>query len=388
MLISETHFTKKNYIKFANYTTYHTLHPAGTAHGGSAIIIKNTIKHHLSNNYQTEKMQATNVVIEDWISPITISVIYYPPKHATKQEDFESYFETLGHRFISGGDFNAKHPLWGSRLMSPKGRELCKAMENLNLESASKVEPTYWPTDRRKIPDVIDFYVIKNINKRYLKVQSCLELSSDHSPVLLSVCSKVFKKEKPCVLCNRRTDWTYFREQVEKTLNTSISLKTENEINESVEHFNLSIQQAAWNATSFSYTKGKDNEWSDLTKQKITEKRRLRKQWQMTRSPEIKTKLNRATKHLQKLLNYEKNQRTQEYLQNLGATQATDYSLWKATKRLKQPVPCVSSVRRLDGTWAKSATEKANTFAEHLKETFTPYDAEQTGEEPNLYGIK
>ncbi|XP_018368700.1 PREDICTED: nardilysin-like [Trachymyrmex cornetzi] len=239
-------------------------------------------------------MQATNVVIEDWFSPITISAIYCPPKHATKQEDFENYFETLGNRFISGGDFNAKHPLWGSRLMSPKGRELHKAMENLNLEPASKGEPTYWPTDRRKIPDVIDFYVIKNINKRYLKVQSCLELSSDHSPVLLTVRSEVLKKEKPCVLSNGRTDWTYFREQIEKTLNISISLKTEDEINEAVEHFNHSIQQAAWEATPFNYSKEKVKEWSDLTKQKVAEKRRLRKQCQLTRSPEMKTKLNKA----------------------------------------------------------------------------------------------
>jgi exonuclease III len=42
MLISETHFTEKNYFKLFNDTVYHTNHPAGTARGGSAIIIKKT----------------------------------------------------------------------------------------------------------------------------------------------------------------------------------------------------------------------------------------------------------------------------------------------------------------------------------------------------------
>jgi exonuclease III len=42
MLISETHFTEKSYLKFVNYTVYHTNHPAGTARGGTAIIIKKT----------------------------------------------------------------------------------------------------------------------------------------------------------------------------------------------------------------------------------------------------------------------------------------------------------------------------------------------------------
>jgi exonuclease III len=41
MLISETHFTDKNYFKLPFYSVYHTNQPAGTTHGGSAIIIKN-----------------------------------------------------------------------------------------------------------------------------------------------------------------------------------------------------------------------------------------------------------------------------------------------------------------------------------------------------------
>jgi hypothetical protein len=47
MLISETHFTTKSYIKIPTYSMYDTQHPDGTAHGGTAIIIKNGIKHHL-----------------------------------------------------------------------------------------------------------------------------------------------------------------------------------------------------------------------------------------------------------------------------------------------------------------------------------------------------
>jgi hypothetical protein len=41
MLISKTHFTEKeNYLKLPNCTVYHINHPAGTARGGTAIIIK------------------------------------------------------------------------------------------------------------------------------------------------------------------------------------------------------------------------------------------------------------------------------------------------------------------------------------------------------------
>jgi hypothetical protein len=43
MLISETHFTTESYIRIPNYSVYGTQHSNGTAHGGTAIIIKNGI---------------------------------------------------------------------------------------------------------------------------------------------------------------------------------------------------------------------------------------------------------------------------------------------------------------------------------------------------------
>jgi hypothetical protein len=80
MLISETHFIEKSYLKFPNYAVYHTNHPAGTARGGTAIIIiiKNTIKHHQLNNYSQDFLQATSVSVEDLVDLITISAIFHP----------------------------------------------------------------------------------------------------------------------------------------------------------------------------------------------------------------------------------------------------------------------------------------------------------------------
>jgi hypothetical protein len=78
MLISETHFTTKSYIRIPNYSIYDTQHPYDTAHGGTAIIIKDVIKHHLHGNYNQAYLQATSVTIDDWIAPLTIAAVYYP----------------------------------------------------------------------------------------------------------------------------------------------------------------------------------------------------------------------------------------------------------------------------------------------------------------------
>lgn len=51
MLISETHFTKKSYLNILHYNAYDTQHPDESAHGGSALIVKSTIKHHVNENF-------------------------------------------------------------------------------------------------------------------------------------------------------------------------------------------------------------------------------------------------------------------------------------------------------------------------------------------------
>jgi len=372
MLVSETHFTSKNYLKIHNYSTYNTTHPDGTAHGGTAIIIRNNIKHYEADKYQHEHIQATNIVIEDWHGPITVSAIYCPPKHTIKETHFSQFFQLLGHRFIAGGDYNAKHQQWGSRLATPRGRELYKTVMKMNLEAISTGEPTYWPTDPKKIPDVIDICIAKGLPNKNLQAESCLDLSSDHSPVIITMSSQIIKKVKPTVLCNKKTDWERFRSLLIETLQTGIPLKTENDVTEAIELFNNCIQQAAWNSTPTNPANSKQDTCSISIREKIAQKRKLRKQWQTTRSPEMKTKLNRAIKEIQTMLKDEKEQAIKHYLKGLSATETTDYSLWKATKRLKRPQISNPPIRTPEGAWAKSNIEKAELSADHLERVFTP----------------
>ena len=49
----------------------------------------------------------------------------------------EISFKILVKKCIIGGDLNAKHSNWGSRLITPKGRELYKAAQNYDCEFIS-----------------------------------------------------------------------------------------------------------------------------------------------------------------------------------------------------------------------------------------------------------
>jgi endonuclease/exonuclease/phosphatase family metal-dependent hydrolase len=211
MLISETHFTHKSYLRIPQYTIYHTNHPAGTARGGTAIIIKTTLPHHPLRNFKSDYLQATSVSVTTSVGPITISSVYLPPKHIIRQEQLEEFYTTLGPRFLAGGDYNAKHTDWGSRLISPRGRVLLRAMEVNHLAHLSSGQPTYWPSDPHKIPDTVDFCVTKGFPPDFAVAHSCLDLSSDHSPLLVTLASHALIPDPPPHLCTDRTNWGYFQ---------------------------------------------------------------------------------------------------------------------------------------------------------------------------------
>lgn len=384
ILISETHFTNKTFFRMPQYTVYTTNHPGDTAHGGTAIIIKSNLKHYELPQHATEYLQATNIALEVNRGTIVFSAIYSPPKHVIKQEQYERFFDSLGVRFIAGGDYNAKHTEWASRLTTTRGRELLKAIRKNNLYSLSTGEPTYWPSDRNKIPDLLDFFIIKGIAKTYTKIESCLDLSSDHSPVLLTVSTQCQQITRPPSLCNKMTNWEMFRINLTKELNLNLPLKTEGDIDEATEHIIKTIQHAAWSSTpaqtEHTY---KINQHEKINKA-IAIKRKLRRNWQNNRTPQNKTKLNRATRELKTMLKNMKNESVQNYLENLSATQNTDYSLWKATSKLKRPTSNIPPIRKNDGTWARNDREKAETFAQHLVKVFTPFERNITQEEENV----
>jgi hypothetical protein len=141
LLISETHFTDLTAFSIPLYSTYHMPHPEGTAHGGSAIIIRNAISHHELPKYQIDKIQATGVQVNAMPLQFNISAIYSPPRNAISSDDYKAFFRTLGNRFIAGGDWNAKHTHWGSRLIT-KGRNLLRAMTDNNYDFLSNEVPT------------------------------------------------------------------------------------------------------------------------------------------------------------------------------------------------------------------------------------------------------
>jgi hypothetical protein len=68
-------------------------------------------------------------------------------------------------------------------------------MERNNLKHLSTGEPTYWPSDRNKLPALVDFCVTKGIPQDFDVAKSCFDLFSglDHTN---STCAEPRKTTK------------------------------------------------------------------------------------------------------------------------------------------------------------------------------------------------
>jgi len=166
----------------------------------------------------------------------------------------------------------------------------------MNLSIVSTSEPTYWPTDSKKIPDLLDFGITKGLFKNSCSTESCFDLSSDHSPVIITLTNIVITKGRLCTLHDAKTDCSYFQELLTIFLNNSIPRKLENDIICAVENFNHLVQQIAWHAKPVCKSTDTSFEYSSAIKDKLGKKRKLRTLWQINRCPVLKTKLNKAIK--------------------------------------------------------------------------------------------
>lgn len=385
LLISETHFTEKTYFNIRGYDLIQANHPDGTAHAGSAVLIKSSIKFETVDSIISSSIQACGIKIKCNNNDVAIYAIYFPPRHTISLENYENFFNKLGSRFIVGGDFNAKHIWWGSRINNPKGKELYKCIIKHNYKAISTGKPTYWPSDPCKIPDLLDFFVCSGIPSNFLDILDCDDLSSDHTPIILNYNTDIQTVSRVCKIITPKTNITSFQHWMDTNLQLNISLKTGDELDMAVEQFTSIIQEAALISTPQTTPQNGNNviisaEIRDL----IRHKRRLRRIWQLSRNPRDKTNFNKATSHLKKRIAETKNANLANFLRNLSATNNNDHSLWKATKYLKKPTTRDVPIKRPDGTWCRSSKNKADEFADHLETIFQPNYFNNNSEESNI----
>ncbi|KAI8435506.1 hypothetical protein MSG28_003803 [Choristoneura fumiferana] len=148
---------------------------------------------------------------------------------------------------------------------------------------------------------------------------------------------------------------------------------------------NMMILFITWTCTpETTYLQARHNPVPDEIREKIIEKRRLRRVWHTSRHPSDKRALNSAIKELKDMIHQAANDTAEAQIKALTATKATDYSLWKVCKSVKKPIASKPPLRASEYTWARTPEEKANLFARHLSKIFTPNEPDPGSDETDI----
>jgi hypothetical protein len=115
-------------------------------------------------------------------------------------------------------------------------------MENNKYSFVTTATGTYWPTDQRKTPD---FFVTFGISESYLDITASYDLSSDHTPIVVTVSECIINKQPTPKLHDRKTDWVAYKEATQHGINLHISVKSPHEIEHTTTKFITILQEAA-----------------------------------------------------------------------------------------------------------------------------------------------
>jgi hypothetical protein len=177
---------------------------------------------------------------------------------------------------------------------------------------------------------------------------------------LVTLTAYALNQEKQSNLSNRHTNWDYFRR-------ITFLLKPKKTLKQRSSASAIQFNGQAGMQTSEHKETFKVYDCPILIKQEVEEKRRLIRNWHRLRTPKSNRQI--VTQELKELLNNDRNDYIQTFLQGFTPTESTDNSLWKAPMKLKQ-VKKTSLLRTSKGTWERSNVENAHAFAEHIAEVF------------------
>lgn len=398
VLVSETWLQPQHSNpNIQGYTMYRTDRTT-TQGGGTAIYVRNVIKHYVTALPTLQHLEATAIVVTTKNGPLRLFSCYNTSNHRYPllEEDLRAIF-TGSIPTIAAGDFNAKSPEWNSRARNKNGRTLEKFTGNhpdVTVHAAD--EPTYY-NDSTGLPDTLDIALVKNVNKEIF-LQTVKEMSTDHDPVYMQVSASA--NEVP-VKTQGKINWEKFTSLVDEKIcakfprtgladavpndtgpmdlpTTPTSAYSEDiqpiplfffentaELNRAVEDFEEILRSSIEAATKFPKNQLPTRRTIPLRIVKlIREKNRARRIARQTGLQSDRTEANRMRWEVRKELSSFRSEQWQKKLQGLNTE---DNSIWRMTKALKSERQRFPPIHGSSGRIVYTDEEKAEEFADSLQ---------------------
>ncbi|KAH8273295.1 hypothetical protein KR018_006794, partial [Drosophila ironensis] len=189
--------------------------------------------------------QMSSVKVSTVLGNIEFSAIYCPPRNRIDERNFSGLLAQCGHRYLIGGDWNARHWLWGDRSNSNRGHELVDDITAKGANILATGLPTRYPYVHRHTPSCIDFAVYHGIPELRVNISQNWDLDSDHVALVVSIQTKGINVSRSPRLITNRTDITAFKQYLECSFPLNSSLGSGEDIEHAVDILTETIHRAA-----------------------------------------------------------------------------------------------------------------------------------------------
>ncbi|GFT78631.1 probable RNA-directed DNA polymerase from transposon X-element [Trichonephila clavipes] len=295
--IQETHLRPADRVSIPNYTCHRS---DRTTHrgGGTAIFVKNSIRHHAIVN-TSNTFENTSVILHVGNNTkITVACIYRPPHGSINTIELDAILNHSNKAFLFG-DFNAKHSSWNPGRSNTNGNILCNWAVGSALDIIAPDTPTHfnaWHTN-----NILDIGFAANL--AHTDVFTINALSSDHNPVIFDFITNNILP--PILTTLKSTNWIKFQEILYHNVPENPQIDN---LDTAVQNFTDVITNAISASTSTRVINTPHLRLPENIRELIRAKNRFRKLWNNTRYQPYKREVNALIRQIRKEIEAHKKQ--------------------------------------------------------------------------------
>ncbi|KAH8395940.1 hypothetical protein KR222_001846, partial [Zaprionus bogoriensis] len=190
-------------------------------------------------------IQMSSIKVATGLGYMVVSSIYCPPRHRIEERQFSDLLASCGQRYLVGGDWNARHWMWGDTYNSPRGRELVQSICARGAKILATGSPTRYPYVASHTATCIDFALYHGIPDSQISISPNWDLDSDHLALIATLLTNGVNVRPNPRLITSRTDLIAFRQHLESSFQLNSTLDTKEDIENAVEILTESIYRAA-----------------------------------------------------------------------------------------------------------------------------------------------
>ncbi|GBP67644.1 RNA-directed DNA polymerase from mobile element jockey [Eumeta japonica] len=349
VLLGETKLRSRQELWLPNFFVYRRdeVSPHGIAYRGTAVLVRRDVVHGGLELPDFINTRTLGIRVGAAGTELRLFAEYRPPGTRFCPSDIRTIFEDHTPTILVG-DLNAKHTVWGWRVVSPAGRQLLQDAEDYGYEVLGPDTPSHVPTDPRFGADVLDIVLCHRLPFP-IHVEVLYGADTKHLPILITLGTTAHLT--PARPQTHRTNWSAYQHALEE--------------------LHIGRPRTPLRPHIFRQRLAADGTFLYACSA-LQHKRNLQRLWARTRCPRVKRDLNRVALELRQEVRTFRGAAWEETIGQAGEDWKSLHQLCRSLTKAPAPVCPLFDKTGMRGYATK---DRAEILAEHLEEQFTLHPA-------------